>query len=421
MWIHDRERAGSARMPAEARRVPVASLAVVLAILQLAATAALALDLPLPGERTLRVHGYYKNFLLGVDAKIPQLKSGVSDLNRARLMLDSELFDNWELSVHYEMIAEINPLLGEGGFFELRDRPGLTSLSWTIERNDDVNWFHEIDRLQVRGRFEWGDVTVGRQAIGWGVGLIWAPLDLLAGFSPVQIDREYRLGVDAIRTIIPLGSFTEVEAIYAFYDTSFDQQVAALRWRTTFPEIGTDVGLIAGKYFEDVVVGALIAGELGGAGVHSSINFTHNYGDDIGPTDFVRLVAGVDYRFPHDVVGLVEYYFNGWGASQPSQYLSRLPAERLQRGELFNVGRHYLGFSVDWEAHPLVHLLGRGQTNLTDPSAQIGPAVIISISDESQLEAGAFLAIGPTIDGVELESEFGPQSHFFYLAAKVYF
>lgn len=395
-------------------------IASAIAIVQLA-SAASAIDIPLPGDRTLHLHGYYKNFLLGLDSKVPQLEGGVSDINRARLMLDCEILDNWDLTVHYETIAEINPLIGGGLFFETRERPGLGSLSWSIDRNEDLNWVHEIDRLQVRGRLSWGDVTIGRQAIGWGVGLIWAPLDLLVGFSPVQVDREYRLGIDAVRVLLPFGAFTEVEAVYAFYDTSFDQQVAALRWRTTLPDSATDVGLIAGKFFEDVVLGALVSSEIGGAGVHSSLNLTHSYGDDVGPEDFARFVLGVDYRFPHDVLGLVEYYFNGWGASSPSGYLSRLSSDRLQRGEIFNVGRHYIGFTLDWEAHPLVHLLGRGQTNLTDPSAQVGPAMTVSISDEAQLEAGAFFAIGPTLDGTELASEFGPQPHFFYAAAKVYF
>ncbi len=401
------------------RRLQVAAYG--LGALTLTASACLAIDIPMPGDRTLHVHGYYKNFFLGIDSKISLLDDGVSDLNRARLMLNSEIFEDWELSVHYETIAQIHPLLGEAAFFEAGNRPGVTELRWSIDQSEDLSWNHEIDRLQLRGRMEWGDVTIGRQAIGWGVGLIWAPLDLLIGFSPVQIDREYRPGVDAVRTLIPLGAFTEVEAVYAAYETSFDHHVAAFRWRTTFPESGTDIGVIAGKFFDDAVVGALLVTEVAGAGIHSSINMTHHYGNDTGPRDYVRLVAGIDYRFPHEIIGLVEYYFNGWGASGSSRYLSRLSSDRVQRGEVFNVGRHYLGFTVDWEAHPLVHILGRGQANLTDPSAQIGPAVTVSLSNEALIEAGAFFALGSTLDGVDLASEFGPQPDFFYTAAKIYF
>ena len=369
----------------------------------------------------MRLRGYYKNFLLGIDSDIPQLEDGISDLNRARLMLDADIAPNWEFSVHYEHIAEINPLLSGGGFFELRDRPGLTSLSWSIDRSDDLAWIHEIDRLEVRGRMGWGDVTIGRQAVGAGVGIIWAPLDLLAGFSPVQIDREYRLGVDAVRAVIPLGGLTEIEAVYVAYDTRFAEQATAVHWRTTVSDPGIDIGFTAGKYFEDAVIGALASGEVRGVGVYGSINATHHYGDDAGPHDFTRIAIGADHRFRYDVIGVVEYYFNGWGASQVSGYASRLGSERLQRGEVFNVGRHYLGFLIDWEAHPLVHLLGRGQCNLTDPSIQAGPAITVSLSDEAQFEAGAYMTAGGALDGAELRSEFGVQPDLFYAAAKIYF
>lgn len=389
--------------------------------LLLAAAPGAAFEIYLPAGQAVRLRGYYKNFLLGIDSGIPQLEDGVSDINRARLMLDSEVVENWELSVHYEQIAEINPLLGGQAFFEIGDRPGLHSLSWSIDRSDRLAWRHEIDRLQIQGRFSWGDVTLGRQAIGWGVGLLWEPLDLLTGFSPVQIDREYRLGVDAARLLVPVGPFTEVDLVYVAYGTPFDEQVAAGRWRTTFAEQQLDVGLVAGKFFEDAVLGALAVTEVAGFGVHSSLNLTHHYGDDVGPADFARWVIGADRRFPHDVLAVVEYYLNGWGASSPDGYLARLGSDRVRRGEVYNVGRHYLGFAVDWEAHPLVHLLARGQCNLTDPSAQLGPALTISLSNEAQLEAGAYFSVGESLDGLELGSEFGPQPDLFYTAAKIYF
>ncbi len=395
-------------------------LLIVLAALTWSATGT-ALEITTPGDRTITVRGYYKNFLLGLDSSIPLISGGISDLNRARLMLDSRVSQNWEVALHYEMIAEVNPLLSGGLFFSARQRPGLTSLSWPILDNNNVAWRHEIDRLQVRGRLDWGDVTIGRQAIGWGVGILWAPLDLMLAFSPVQIDREYRLGVDAGRVLIPVGDSSEVEGVYAFYGTDFAQQIAAFRWHSTLLASGIDIGMIAGKFFEDAVVGALVSGEFRGVGIHSSVNLTHHYGNETGPRDFARIVVGADYRFANNVIAIVEYYFNGWGASSPSSYLSRATADRVQRGEIFNLGRHYFGFSADWEVHPLVHLLARGQSNLADPSAQIGPAITLSLSDESLLEAGAFFGLGGGLDGLTPKSEFGLAPNLFYTAAKIYF
>jgi hypothetical protein len=132
-------------------------------------------------------------------------------------------------------------------------------------------------------------------------------------------------------------------------------------------------------------------------------------------------VVGADYRFRGNVIVLGEYYFNGWGASDPDDYLTRLASPRIARGELFNVGRHYLGFAADWEAHPLVHLAARGQWNLLDPSAQVGPAAAVSLTDEAQLELGAFFSLGAGLRGQDLGSEFGVQPNFYYAAGKIYF
>jgi hypothetical protein len=387
-----------------------------------AALPAGAIDLPIPKVYSASLHGYYKNFLLGLDSSESVIDDGVSDLNRARLMLDVRITRDLEFVAHYEHVAQIHPIPGSDFFVAPTVRPGLVDLSWNIKSNDDVLWLHEIDRLYVRSRHEWGDVTIGRQAIGWGVGILWTPLDLLVSFSPVQIDREYRTGVDAARAVFSLGPFTEIEAVYAFFDTEFDQQSSALRWRTTLADSNFDVGLVAGKFFDDVVLGALTTGEISGVGVHASLNFTHHYGsDDPGPDDFTRIVVGADYRFSEDVTVFGEYYFNGWGASDPNSYISRATSDRVARGEIYNVGKHYLGFLADWEAHPLVHLGARGQWNLLDPSAQLGPSLTISLSDEAQLDAGAYFSIGDGIDGLEPDSEFGPQPHFFFAAAKIYF
>jgi hypothetical protein len=387
-----------------------------------AATPTAAIDVPLPLLRSVTLHGYYKNFLVGIDSPEPLLDSGVADLNRARLMLEGDITGRLDFAVHYEQIAQIHPIRGGAGFVGPTQRPGIVDLSWKILSNDDVEWRHEIDRLSVHARFDRADITVGRQAIGWGVGLLWSPLDLLAGFSPVQIDREYRTGIDAARILMSLGPFTEVEAVYAAFDRPFADQAAALRWRTTLAESNADVGLLAGNFFADAVLGAFVSGELGGAGLHGALNFTHHYGErEVGPRDFVRLDVGADYRFAHDVTAVGEYYFNGWGATDPADYAGRFLSDRVARGEIFNAGRHYLGFLVDWEAHPLLHLLARGQWNLTDPSAQVGPALTVSLSDEAQLDAGAYFSLGDGSTSTGLGSEFGSQPDFYYASVKIYF
>jgi hypothetical protein len=143
----------------------------------------------------------------------------------------------------------------------------------------------------------------------------------------------------------------------------------------------------------------------------------------------VRGIIGADYRFPHDVRCVGEYYFNGFGEENADEYIEIAPSPRFTRGEIFNLGRHYLGFVADWEAHPLVHLLGQGQWNLLDPSAQVGPAISVSLTDEAQLDAGAYFALGrgPSklppggVAPPEVRSEFGLAPDVYYVTAKIYF
>ncbi len=392
-------------------------------LLSVSATHAHGMDLKVPGLADLSLNGYYKNFFLALESS-DVIASGREDLNRARLMLHGRVDPRFDFAVHYEHQAAIDPISGSRLFLGSSPQGEFWDLSWSILAHCNVRWRHEIDRLYVHSRQDWGDVTVGRQAIGWGVGVIWAPLDLFGTFSPVEIDREFRPGVNAGRVLVALGPFTEAEAVYVAYGGDLDDQSAAVRWRTTLTDFNLDVGLVAGKFFDDVVGGTMVASQIWGAGVHGALNVTHNYGGGatrVGRQDFVRAVVGTDYRFTGDIVLLGEYHFNGFGASDPTGYAGLLSSPRLQRGEIFNVGRHYLGLVADWEVHPLVHLLAQGQWNLLDPSALAGPAFTISLADEAQLDAGAYFALGAGRSGFELGSEFGSAPDAYYVTAKIYF
>jgi hypothetical protein len=133
-------------------------------------------------------------------------------------------------------------------------------------------------------------------------------------------------------------------------------------------------------------------------------------------------VLGADYRFPNDVRVIGEYYFNGFGTTNPDDYLARAASPRFTRGELFNVGRQYLGLVAHWQAHPLLHLIAQGQANLLDPSALLGPAFSFSLSDEAALEAGAYFRLGEGLTAFGApQSEFGPAPNVYYVTAKIYF
>jgi hypothetical protein len=398
-----------------------------IALLAVFGATAHAIELHVPGIEAASLHGYYKNFFLALDSSDPLIEGGQEDLNRGRLMLEGQLTKSVDFAVHYEQLLTIHPLDHTGIFLGTAgcgDKPGIWPLSWSLGSFGSVHWCQEIDRLYVRRRADWGDITVGRQAIGWGAGIIWSPEDLFVAFSPVDIDREFRTGVDAARVLVSLGQFTEAEAVYGVLGDGEDHHAAAVRWRTTLSGPGLDIGLMAGKFYQDAVIGGLLSGEIRGVGVHGEVTGTHDFEGGytrIGPQDFVRAVAGADYRFPGEVRVVGEYYFNGFGTSDPGHYLDLAASPRLTRGEIFNLGRHYLGFIADWEAHPLLHLGAQGEWNLQDPSAYVGPTFTLSLSDNAQLDVGAYFAFGAGRSDLVLGSEFGSAANLFYAAGKVYF
>ena len=57
--------------------------------------------------------------------------------------------------------------------------------------------------------------------------------------------------------------------------------------------------------------------------------------------------------------------------------------------------------------------------NLEDPSAVLAPGLRVSISDEAELSAGAYVGLGARPEGLELQSELGalPTTGFLRLGA----
>jgi hypothetical protein len=252
------------------------------------------------------------------------------------------------------------------------------------------------------------------------VGRIWTPSDLFVAFSPVEIDREFKPGVDAVSIKFPLGSFSQIEAVYAAFDDDFRSHSAGVRVQTTVQ--GFDLGVMGGKFFRDFVTGPFFDGEVRGAGVRGEFTFTHNTaGAHQEQRAFIRGVSSVDYRFVNGLYAFLEYYFNGVGEEDPEDYPRLFGSERLSRGEIFNFGRHYLGATLEYEPHPLVRVNLFGLWNLLDQSFLIGPLLIVSLSDEADLRTGAYFPMGTGLVGPRVQSEFGLYPRVYYLELRLYF
>ncbi len=272
-------------------------------------------------------------------------------------------------------LVDFDPALAESGTMRLR---------------------HDLDRLSLKLSFPGVDVVAGRQVLGWGSGRLWNPTDLLSPFSPTDIDKEVRKGVDALRVSMPLGVTGLLDLLW-LPQRRAEENGGVVRAQANF--FGYDFSLSAAKYLSDLVFGADFSGDLGRLGVHGEAAWTLGMaGWSEGPLkvdeQFVRAVGGVEWRPLESLVLMAEYHFNGFGASTPEEYLAKMQSARVARGEVFGAGRHYLGLVSSWAVSELVALQTTALVNLQDPSAMLVPVVEWSAAQGVLLRVGAFLPLG---------------------------
>ena len=58
--------------------------------------------------------------------------------------------------------------------------------------------------------------SVGRQAIDFGSGRFWQPLNVFGSFTPTDLDTDFKPGIDAARLDWFTSDFSSLSAVYAF-------------------------------------------------------------------------------------------------------------------------------------------------------------------------------------------------------------
>ena len=246
------------------------------------------------------------------------------------------------------------------------------------------------------------DVTLGRQAVTFGRSFFWNPIDWLATFSPTEIDREYKTGVDALRATRSLGRFSGVELVYAYGESGDrDNSAAIARWFGNLND--WDMEFLAGSVWIDDRFGFAFSGDVLGAGVRGEISRNQPRS---GPyPDFTSATLEVDYRWENSLYLTTELHHNGFGSTDPGDYPALFTNPRIMTGQVQNVGRDYLASSLGYEFTPLVTGSAAALLNLNDRSGILSPTLQISLGDESRLATGAILpwGDGPTLTGLPTE------------------
>ncbi len=279
------------------------------------------------------------------------------------------------------------------------DRMRFMNLTWTLEEGARHELIQRFDRLALEYRAERWGVTVGRQAISWGAGIVFQPLDLFAPFAPTTVDRDYKPGEDLIKIDGVTDAGSDWQLVGVFRRNAVGEREAAVdsfgaKWRGTIG--ATEIELLGGRHYRDYVAGASLKRAVGGALARTDWLLTDL---DAGGSE-VSGIVNLDYSFTwlaHNWYVFAEYFHSGFGTNKHPIVLNDLPnalRDRLLRGELFTLMQDYaaLGASLEW--HPLVSQTLTLLSNLHDGSSLVQTQLSWEPSDAQQLDIGYVRNLG---------------------------
>ena len=216
----------------------------------------------------------------------------------------------WSFHADYQLVGLYSEFLPFGMF---NDDRRLFDLTRVITDGSGDAGLQRLDRLGAGYAGEKFVVRVGRQALSWGNGLFFHPMDLVNPFDPETIDTEYKTGDDMAYAQYLRANGDDIQAAAVFRrdpvsgDASRDEGTVALKYHGFAGEWEYDV-LVAENY-GDRVLGVGGAGSIGGAVWRGDVVLT-----DADDETRVELVTNVSYSWTwheRNVSGAAEYYRDG--------------------------------------------------------------------------------------------------------------
>jgi hypothetical protein len=338
------------------------------------------------------MEGRLKNTILGVGGKV------YLETHYEAVVLGGDTWHNQrQLQNRFPGVFNDNFLL----IRPVEDDRQLMDLSDVIEETDDYVLYNRLDRLALTFLPTWGQVRLGRQAVTWGNGFLFNPMDLFSPFSPTDIERDYKIGTDMALVQVGLGNIAGVEFLYVprrdptDNDVKWDQSSLAGKVHLSFGT--TEFEIMAAHHYDDPVVGLGTRGYLKDAAWR--LDATWTFLDHNGGSDYLSLDANVDYSWvwiTKNWYGFVEFFYSGVGRTDYSRAIvDPQIVERIDRGELFTLGKYYLSGHVRVELHPLFNLSLTAINNVSDPSGLIQPYATWDMAQNLEMTFGGNVFWGP--------------------------
>ncbi len=299
-----------------------------------------------------------------------------------------------------------NPALDFGSAALIEDDNRVFDLTHVISEDDNRAVAHRLDRLYASHTTDKTVLNLGRQAVSWGNGLIYNPLDFFNPFDPAAIDTEYKAGDDMVYAQYLRDSGDDIQAVWVGRrnaDDDVDSAVSSLALKYHGFAGAGEYDLLLAEHFDDNIVGFGGAADIGEAVWRGDIVVTD--GDE---DDYTSLVLNWSYSWTwrHNWNATLEYYRNGFGIDDGDYGPEALAANpdlvaRIQRGELYTLGENYLGANATVEFTPLWLLTTSLFANLDDDS------FLLQLLSRHDLQQDLSLLLALNLPNGDDGSEFG--------------
>ncbi len=283
----------------------------------------------------------------------------------------------------------------------------LFDLTHVISENNNSTLIHRLDRLYLEYAATAVVGRLGRQAISWGNGLIYTPMDFINPFDPSAIDKEYKSGDDMLYGQYLQQNGNDLQATWVLRrdnngDVSGEVDTIAVKYHGFAG--GNEYDLLLAEHYDDSIFGVGGIVDIGGAIWRGDITLTRTGSSASTQTDNITsLVTSLSYSWlgwDHNFSGVIEYFYNGFGQSAANYSPAALAANpdlvnRIQRGELFTLGRQYLVTSLMIEVTPLWLLTPNAFINIDDHSFLAQLVSTYDLEQDWQLLAAISVPLGP--------------------------
>ncbi len=394
------------------------------------------------GEYRLTLRSSFKgSWLLTFPQDDPLLDEAVggSALFRLRFELGARLSEYFTVQVAYEhrALATSAAPMGTAVLPPATPPPfRLAPLDWVVV--DAAPAFvhrHELDRAFVSLHLPFMELTVGRQAIGLGRGLLFSAIDVFAPFTPAEVDREWRRGVDAVHLELRVPGLSALSAdLFAVFGNVERGELESWSMLGRLRAVVGDVDgeLVLGRRGEDQMVGGALSATLGDAELHGELALfgTDGLGIDGGLFGTRAIVGkgllGGSYMFDlHRGLRVVlEYHYSGFGVENVSQdssvLLQTAYQSRALRGHSQTLGQHTLALALSMELADELSAAVNWFQSPVDGSGAVTPALTWIASDMLTMVLSGVLPWGTTSLGGLPRSDWGSAPFTIFLQARLY-